>query len=144
MASDISLSDGSVLTADDLQLIADEVKKLIAKGSKDPSQYEAVSTLENLTTLPALRQAGPIFSLVRVPVALLKGQDAKTVELRATSEALEWRQEGGDWQTLLTLDALRDLLTDQMMGYKQVILTQEEYDALDAKDAKTFYFIVED
>lgn len=141
---DIILDNGTVITADDLTTIATEVKKLIAKDSKDPSQYEAVNSLANLTTLPALLQAGPVYTLVRVPVELLKGVDGKEVELRTTSEAMEWRLGDGEWQTLLTLDALREQLTGQLMSYKQVVLTQAEFDALETKDSKTMYYIIEE
>lgn len=141
---DIILDNGTVITADDLTTIATEVKKLIAKDSKDPSQYEAVNSLANLTTLPALRQAGPVYTLVRVPVDLLHGMDGKEVELRTTSEAMEWRLGDGEWQTLLTLDALREQLTGQLMSYKQVVLTQAEFDALETKDSKTMYYIIEE
>lgn len=141
---DIILDNGTVITADDLTTIATEVKKLIAKDSKDPSQYEAVNSLANLTTLPALLQAGPVYTLVRVPVELLKGVDGHEVELRTTSEAMEWRLGDGEWQTLLTLDALREQLTGQLMSYKQVVLTQAEFDALETKDSKTMYYIIEE
>ena len=141
---DIILDNGTVITADDLTTIATEVKKLIAKDSKDPSQYEAVNSLANLTTLPALLQAGPVYTLVRVPVELLKGVDGQEVELRTTSEAMEWRLGDGEWQTLLTLDALREQLTGQLMSYKQVVLTQTEFDALETKDSKTMYYIIEE
>ena len=142
--ADITLSNGTVITAGDLSTIATEVKKLIAKDSKDPSQYEAVNSLANLTTLPALLQAGPVYTLVRVPVELLKGVDGQEVELRTTSEAMEWRLGDGEWQTLLTLDALREQLTGQLMSYKQVVLTQAEFDALETKDSKTMYYIIEE
>ena len=141
---DIILDNGTVITADDLTTIATEVKKLIAKDSKDPSQYGAVNSLANLTTLPALLQAGPVYTLVRVPVELLKGVDGQEVELRTTSEAMEWRLGDGEWQTLLTLDALREQLTGQLMSYKQVVLTQAEFDALETKDSKTMYYIIEE
>ena len=100
---DIILSNGSTITAEELASIADEVKSLIAKEAKEPSQYEEVGTLANLTTLPALKQDGSVYKLVRVAVELLKGMDGKEVSLRKTDTALQWQLGDGEWQDLLLL-----------------------------------------
>ena len=100
---DIILSNGSTITAEELASIAAEVKKLIAKEAKDPSQYEEVGSLANLTTLPALLQNGSAYKLVRVAVELLRGLDGKEVSLRKTDTALQWQLGDGEWQDLLLL-----------------------------------------
>ena len=69
---DVTLSNGTVITASEVAEIASEVKALLAKESKEPSQYEQVQSLANLTTLPALLQNGSAYKLVRVAVDLLK------------------------------------------------------------------------
>ena len=103
MSGDIILSNGSTITADELASIATEVKKLIAKEAKDPSQYEEVGSLANLSTLPALLQNGSDYKLVRVAVELLRGLDGKEVSLRKTDTALQWQLGDSEWQDLLLL-----------------------------------------
>lgn len=110
---DIILSNGSTITAEELASIADEVKKLIAKEAKDPSQYEEVGSLANLTTLPALLQNGSAYKLVRVAVELLKGMDGKEVSLRKTDTALQWQLGDGEWQDLLLLADIKGEKGDQ-------------------------------
>lgn len=100
---DIILSNGSTITAEELASIAAEVKKLIAKEAKDPSQYEEVGSLANLTTLPALLRNGSAYKLVRVAVELLRGLDGKEVSLRKTDTALQWQLGDGEWKDLLLL-----------------------------------------
>ena len=41
---DITLSNGTVITASEVAEIASEVKSLLAKESKEPSQYEQVQS----------------------------------------------------------------------------------------------------
>lgn len=109
MAGDIILSNGTTITASEVAEIASEVKKLIAKEAKEPSQYEEVDSLANLTTLPALLQNGSVYKLVRVAVELLKGMDGKEVSLRKTDTALQWQREGDDtWQDLITVDEIQE------------------------------------
>ena len=109
MAGDIILSNGTVITASELSEIAGEVKKLIAKEAKEPSQYEQVQSLANLTTLPALLQNGSAYTLVRVAVELLKGADAKELEMRLSETAIQWRRDGEEtWQNLITIEKIQE------------------------------------
>lgn len=110
---DIILSNGSTITAEELASIAAEVKKLIAKEAKDPSQYEEVGSLANLTTLPALLQNGSAYKLVRVAVELLRGLDGKEVSLRKTDTALQWQLGDGEWRDLLLLADIKGEKGDQ-------------------------------
>lgn len=112
-AGDIILSNGSTITASEVAEIAAEVKKLIAKEAKEPSQYEEVGTLANLTTLPALKQDGSVYKLVRVAVELLKGMDGKEVSLRKTDTALQWRLGDQGWIDLLQLSEIKGEKGDQ-------------------------------
>lgn len=106
---DIILSNGTVITASELEEIAGEVKKLIAKESKEPSQYEEVNSLSGLTTLPALLQSGSSFRLVRAAVELLKGNDGKEIQLRLSETAIQWRHDGEEtWQDLITVAKLQE------------------------------------
>ena len=98
MAGDIILSNGTVITASELSEIAGEVKKLIAKDAKEPSQYEQVQSLANLTTLPALLQNGLEFKLVRVAVELLNPV------LQKTDLAIQWKRgDTGQFVDLITI-----------------------------------------
>ena len=110
---DIILSNGTTITAEELASIAAEVKKLIAKEAKEPSQYEEVGSLANLTTLPALLQNGSVYKLVRVAVELLKGVDGKEVSLRKTDTALQWQLGDGEWRDLLLLADIKGEKGDQ-------------------------------
>ena len=98
MAGDIILSNGTTITAAELAEIAGEVKKLIAKEAKKPSQYEEVNSLANLTTLPALLQNGLEFKLVRVAVQLLNPV------LQKTDLAIQWKRgDTGQFVDLITI-----------------------------------------
>lgn len=107
--ADITLSNGTVITEAELATIAFAVKQLIAKESKEPSQYEEVTSLAGLTTLPALLQSGSSFRLVRAAVELLKGADAKEIQLRLSDTAIQWRHDGEEtWQDLITVAKLQE------------------------------------
>ena len=107
--SDITLTDGTIITEAELATIASAVKQLIAKESKEPSQYEQVNSLAGLTTLPALLQSGSNYKLVRAAVELLKGEDAKEIELRLSETAIQWRRDGDDvWQDLITVEKIQE------------------------------------
>lgn len=98
MAGDVILSNGTTITAAELAEIAGEVKKLIAKEAKEPSQYEEVQSLANLTTLPALLQNGLEFKLVRVAVQLLNPV------LQKTDLAIQWKRgDTGQFVDLITI-----------------------------------------
>lgn len=107
--ADITLSNGTVITEAELATIASAVKQLIAKESKEPSQYEEVTSLAGLTTLPALLQSGSSFRLVRAAVELLKGADAKEIQLRLSETAIQWRRDGEEtWQDLITVAEIQE------------------------------------
>ncbi len=107
-AGDIILSDGTTITLEDLQKIAAETKKILAAESKELSQYEEVSSLSNLTSLPGIFQSGSTMKLVRVALSVLKGIDGKTVELSASSTAIQWRYVGeSEWNTLIDIALLK-------------------------------------
>lgn len=107
-AGDIILSDGTTITPEDLQKIAAETKKILAAESKELSQYEEVSSLSNLTSLPGIFQSGSTMKLVRVALSVLKGIDGKTVEFSASATAIQWRYVGEtEWNTLIDIALLK-------------------------------------
>lgn len=96
------------MTTEEIRDLAAQVKELIAAQARDLSQYEEVTDISQVSTLPGLKGTGAAATLVRVAMKLLKGADGKTPELRADGANLLWRSEGdGQWQTLCSLEALR-------------------------------------
>lgn len=96
------------MTTEEIRDLAAQVKELIAAQARDLSQYEEVTDISQVSTLPGLKGTGTAATLVRVAMKLLKGADGKTPELRADGANLLWRSEGdGQWQTLCSLEALR-------------------------------------
>lgn len=107
-AGDIILSDGTTVTAEDIQKIASAVKSQLASESKDLTQYEEVNSIDNVSSLPGLRVSGSAATLVRVALSVLKGVDGKTPEITADGTAIKWRYQGAsDWNTLVQLSLLK-------------------------------------
>lgn len=107
-AGDIILSGGTTITAAEIQQIAAEVKKELAAESKELSQFEEVTSLANVSSLPGIQQSGATMKLVRVALEVLKGVDGKDVELTASSTAIQWRYVGESaWKTLVELSLLK-------------------------------------
>ena len=107
-AGDIILSNGTTITAAEIQQIAAEVKKELAAESKELSQFEEVTSLTNVSSLPGIQQSGATMKLVRVALSILKGLDGKNVELSASSTAIQWRYVGeSTWKTLVELSLLK-------------------------------------
>lgn len=107
-AGDLILSNGVAISPEDIRLIAEEAKKILASESKEITQYEQVSTLTNISSFPAILQQGTALKLVRVAMDLLKGVDGKNIELSSSSEAILWRLEGSQqWNTLVSLSYLK-------------------------------------
>lgn len=109
MASgDLILSSGTVITAAEIQQIAAEVKKELAAESKELAEFEEVSSLTGVSSLPGIWQSGTTMKLVRVALSVLKGVDGKSVELTASSTAVQWRYVGEtEWSTLVELSLLK-------------------------------------
>lgn len=107
-AGDIILSNGTTITAAEIQQIAAEVKKSLAAESKELSQFEEVTSLANVSSLPGIQQSGATLKLVRVALEVLKGVDGKNIELTASQTAIQWRNVGDStWNTLVDLSLLK-------------------------------------
>lgn len=107
-AGDIILSNGTTITAAEIQQIAAEVKNELAAESKELSQFEEVTSLANVSSLPGIQQSGATMKLVRVALSILKGVDGKDVELSASQTAIQWRYVGESaWKTLVELSLLK-------------------------------------
>lgn len=107
-AGDIILSSGATITAAEIQQIAAEVKKQLADESKELADFEEVTSLSNVSSLPGIQQSGTAMKLVRVALSVLKGVDGKSVELTASQTAIQWRYVGESvWNTLVDLFLLK-------------------------------------
>ena len=113
-AGDIILSDGTTITPEDLQKIAVAVEDLIAYTSKDPGQYEEVSSLTGVSSLPAFQVLGSTYKLVRVALSVLKGVDGREVFLQVNQDKtyIQWRYTDGNWQNLVALSDLKGTAGD--------------------------------
>lgn len=107
-AGDLILSDGTTMTPEDLQKIAAAVTQLINSNAKDPGQWETVSSLQGITSMPVFQVLGSTYKLVRVAVELLKGADGKQVELQLNSAKtyIQWRYTGEEWQNLIAIELI--------------------------------------
>lgn len=107
-AGDIILPDGTVIPVSAQQQIAAAVKEMLAAESKDLTQYEEVSSIDNVSSLPGLRVSGSAATLVRVALDVLKGVDGKTPEITADGTAIKWQYQGAsEWNTLVQLSLLK-------------------------------------
>ena len=107
-AGDIILSSGATITAEDIPAIAAEVKKELAAESKELSDFEEVTSLSGVSSLPGIQSSGSTSKLVRVAMSLLEGLDGKSVELGATSAEIQWRNVGdASWKTLIALSLIK-------------------------------------
>lgn len=113
-AGDIILSDGTTITPEDLQKIAAAVEDLIAFTAKDPGQYEEVSSLTGVSSLPAFQVLGSTYKLVRVALSVLKGVDGREVFLQVNQDKtyIQWRYTDGNWQNLVALSDLKGTAGD--------------------------------
>lgn len=113
-AGDIILSDGTTITPEDLQKIAAAVDDLIASTAKDPGQYEEVSSLTGVSSLPAFQVLGSTYKLVRVALSVLKGVDGREVFLQVNQDKtyIQWRYTDGNWQNLVALSDLKGTAGD--------------------------------
>lgn len=113
-AGDIILSDGTTITPEDLQKIAAAVEDLIASTAKDPGQYEEVSSLTGVSSLPAFQVLGSTYKLVRVALSALKGVDGREVFLQVNQDKtyIQWRYTDGNWQNLVALSDLKGTAGD--------------------------------
>lgn len=113
-AGDIILSDGTTITPEDLQKIAAAVEDLIASMAKDPGQYEEVSSLTGVSSLPAFQVLGSTYKLVRVALSVLKGVDGREVFLQVNQDKtyIQWRYTDGNWQNLVALSDLKGTAGD--------------------------------
>ena len=112
-AGDIIIPDNTI-TPEIIQQIAAAVEDLIASTAKDPGQYEEVSSLTGVSSLPAFQVLGSTYKLVRVALSVLKGVDGREVSLQVNRDKtyIQWRYTDGNWQNLVALSDLKGTAGD--------------------------------
>lgn len=112
-AGDIIIPDNTI-TPEIIQQIAAAVEDLIASTAKDPGQYEEVSSLTGVSSLPAFQVLGNTYKLVRVALSVLKGVDGREVFLQVNQDKtyIQWRYTDGNWQNLVALSDLKGTAGD--------------------------------
>ncbi|MDR2146066.1 MAG: CotH kinase family protein [Tannerella sp.] len=136
MATNITIG-GVTITPEELEILAAAVVSEIETTSKEPSEYELVETVDGVTSLPAFKQTGSTFTLVRVLTSLLKGADGKQIELRANATHLQWRLlNTGAWMDLLPIEVLQQPAADAIELYGTEIqqLMATKFDAVEKRD----------
>lgn len=87
-----------ILTPEQILVLADQIKELLAKDSQGVGEVPVVASLDNILSLPALQVIGSDEKVVEAPLSLLR------VSLRKAATAIEWRQgDTGMWQTLVSI-----------------------------------------
>lgn len=113
-AGDIITSKGYTFTPEDVQLFVSSLVDKIQSTAKDPGQYEEVSSLTGVSSLPAFQALGSTYKLVRVALSILKGVDGREVFLQVNQDKtyIQWRYTDGNWQNLVALSDLKGAAGD--------------------------------
>ena len=95
------------LTSDDVDKLTSSVLTLIQSSQKDPSEFEQVTALTGVSSIPVLYNYGTAYKLVRVALSLLKGTDASEIDVAVNNGVLQWRRgTSGTWTDLLTIASI--------------------------------------
>lgn len=87
-----------ILTPEQLIVLAEQVKTLLAANSQGVGEITVVASLDNVRSLPALQITGSDEKVVEAPLTLLR------VSLRRGTNAIEWRHgDNGNWQSLISI-----------------------------------------
>lgn len=73
-AGDIIIPDNTI-TPEILDQIAAEVQNRLSQTAKDPNDWEEVSSLVGVSSIPVFQVSGSVYKLVRVALSVLKGVD---------------------------------------------------------------------
>jgi len=107
----ITVNGESITLAELVTMVYD----ILTQNSTDVGQFPVAASLTGINSLPAVRMAGNTAEVVTVSISLLKGADGKSIETQITTgenAAWQWRQEGGEWITLLTVADIQKPATD--------------------------------
>lgn len=115
-AGDIIIPNNTI-TPEIMQKIAAEIIKQINTNTKDPGQWEVVTSTAGIASLPVLQVMGATYKLVRVAISTLQGVNGREVDLQMNAErtAIQWRYvavAGSDlqpteWKTLIDVSLLK-------------------------------------
>ena len=87
-----------ILTPEQILVLAQQIKELLAKESQGVGEVPVVASLDYIFSLPTIEKKGDDERVVEAPLTLLR------VSLRKAATAIEWRQgDDGQWQTLIPI-----------------------------------------
>lgn len=87
-----------ILTPEQILVLAQQVRELLAKESQGVGEVPVVASLDYVFSFPTLEKKGEDERVVEAPLTLLR------VSLRKSSTAIEWRQgDTGTWRTLIPI-----------------------------------------
>lgn len=89
------------MTNDEIKDIAGQVKSLLLSDSISLNELTAVSSIEGLIYLMALKREGTLEQAVSIPASLL------TASMRVTNTHLQYKVGGGSWQDLIELQSIK-------------------------------------
>ena len=128
MVGDLILTNVT-LTADDLSKLLAQIINGLNQSAKDPSQYEQVSSLDGISSLPVFHQSGSVFNLVRVAISLLKGVDGKDIEMQVNADNtyIQYRiKDAASWTNLIAVADLKKPATDAATALKNMTYTYDQ------------------
>lgn len=98
------MAETVILTPEQIIVLAEQVKNLLAADSQGVGEITVVASLDNIFSLPALQLNGSDEKVVEAPLTLLR------VSLRRGANAIEWRQgDSGNWQSLISIPDISGL-----------------------------------
>lgn len=93
-----------ILTPEQISVLAQQIKELLAKGSQGVGEVPVVASLDYVFSLPTIEKKGEDEKVVEVPLTLLR------ISLRRGPDAIEWRQgDTGNWQSLIPIPEISGL-----------------------------------
>lgn len=79
-----------ILTPEQILVLADQIKQLLAKDSQGVGEIPVVASLDNILSLPALQVVGNDEKVVEAPLSLLRGPIGLTPAISFVIEAIEY------------------------------------------------------
>lgn len=107
MASGDIIIPNNTITPAILDRITSEVRDRLSQTTKDPADYEEVTSLTGVSSLPVFQVSGGIYRLVRIAVSILRGVDGREVSLQVTDEHIQWRYSNDNWRNFIELSRLK-------------------------------------
>lgn len=121
------------MTQEEFNKLVQEVTEAIQNKSNDPGQYELATSLQGISSLPVLHEDSGVFTLKRVLVTLLKGDNAfetwkkETNNTSATFEQYRLAIKGDRGAKFLYDDFTEDQLEDLRLTWEKLTPSQKDF-----------------